>query len=197
MAHVAKAEWTYQVPPAGAPSTGLEEYVVQTASGTTVGKVVTLVRREGDVYVAVERGTPPLTHDLRAIPWRDVERVDHSALTVRLKVDDAAVEGGLELDPDKRTEGDEAEAVRVTELPRELTPDSAPGETTEPSDRPRYLATFALGALGVFSALVLAVAATATEFTWEFALFAIPLVLFVLAGASGYRTFRNPYGPGR
>jgi hypothetical protein len=41
--------------------------------------------------------------------------------------------------------------------------------------------------------LALVVAATATEFTWEFALFAIPLVLLGAALVAAYRVFRNPY----
>ena len=190
---MAKADWSYQVPPAGASSSGLEEYVVEAASGARVGKVMTLVRRDGEVYVVVERGSPPLSHDLRAFPWGDVDRVDHSALTVRLKLAEDAVDGGLKLDPDKGVETGEADAVRVTQLPAELAPSSAPGDTTGPVDRPGYLGAMALGLIGVFSLLVLALLATRVDFTWHFALFAIPLALLALALLSGYRTLRSPY----
>jgi len=35
-----KATWTYQVPPAGADATGLEDYVVETREGEAAGKVI-------------------------------------------------------------------------------------------------------------------------------------------------------------
>jgi hypothetical protein len=190
---VATADWTYQVAPAGSPAAGLEEYVVEAASGTRVGKVTTLLRRGEEVYVAVERGSPPVTHDVRAFPWRDVDRVDHEALTVRLKIPEEDIERALELDPDKGVETEDADAVRVTELPRELAPPSATGETAGPVDRPSYVVAIGLGLLGVFSFLVLAIAATSVDFTWHFVLFAIPVVLIAAAGVTGYRLFRSPY----
>ena len=188
-----RADWTYQVAPAGTPASGLEEYVVEAASGARVGKVTTLLRHDGEVYVAVERGTPPVTHDVRVIPWREVERVDHEGLTVRLSVPEDAVEQSLELDPDKAVETEDAEAVRITQLPAELAPTSAPGDVAGPVDRPTYLVALGLGLLGVFSALVLAIFATTVDFTWHFVLFAIPLGLLAAAGVAAYRVFRNPY----
>lgn len=119
---MAKASWTYEVPGAGTGSVALEEYVVEEASGEPVGKVVTVLERRGDLYVVVERGTPPLTHDLRAVPWDDIERVDHSALTVRLGLAKEAIEETLELDPKKGVKAEDAEAHRVTELPGNFAP---------------------------------------------------------------------------
>src|SRR5215218_7611433 len=121
-----KAPWTYEVPAAGADSVTLEEYVVEDASGEPVGKVMTVLERRGELYVAVERGTPPLAHDLRAVPWRDIERVDHSSLTVRLNLDEEAIEETLELNPKKAVEAESAEAHRLTELPRALRPTTTP-----------------------------------------------------------------------
>jgi hypothetical protein len=62
-----RAPWTYEVPAAGADSVALEEYVVEEASGVPVGKVMTVLERRGDLYVAVEsrkaksaqKGVPP------------------------------------------------------------------------------------------------------------------------------------------
>jgi len=190
---VARADWTYQVAPAGSPAAGLEEYVVEAASGARIGKVTTLLRRGDDVYVAVERGSPPVTHDVRAVPWRDVERVDHEALAVRLKLPEDAVEQALELDPDKGVETEDAEAVRVTELPSELAPPSSTGEVAGPVDRPSYVVSIGLTLLGVFSFLVLAIVATSADFTWHFVLFAIPAVLILAGAVTGYRLFRAPY----
>jgi hypothetical protein len=98
---VAKADWTYQVAPAGVSSEGLEEYVVEAVSGDPVGKVQTLLRRRDELLVAVERGRPPVSHDVRVLTWDEVERVDHDALTVRLRVSEDALDQALELDPDK------------------------------------------------------------------------------------------------
>lgn len=190
---MARADWTYQVAPAGAPSQGLEEYVVTAASGDRVGKVQTLLSRDGDLYLAVERGTPPFSHDVRAIPWSQVAGVEHEALMVRLRVDAAALDETLELDPAKGVEGEDAEARRVTDLPTDLTRSVATGDVTGPVDRPTYALAIALGLLGVFAVFALAVAATAVEFTWHFVLFLVPALLLAAAAVSAYRVFRNPY----
>ena len=188
---MAKADWTYQVAPAGAPAAGLEEYVVEAASGARVGKVTSVLARENEIYVAVERGQPPVTHDVRAVPWRDVERLEHSALTIRLRLSEEALDDALELDPDKGVEDGEAEARRVTELAEELRPSSLPG-APGPVDRPTYVVALALGAVGLFALLVLAIFALTVDFTWHFALFVVPAALLALAGVFAYRTFRSP-----
>ncbi len=182
------------MPPAGAPATGLEEYIVEAAAGARVGKVQTLLRREGELLLAVDRGKPPLTHDVRALPWSAVERVDHEALAVRLRLGEDAVAQALELDPEKGVEDGDADAVRVTELPAELRPSSDPGSPTGPVDRTTYAVTIALGALGLVSLLAVVIALTAEDDPrWVPALFAIPAILFAAAGAAAYRVFRAPY----
>ena len=190
---MARAEWTYQVAPAGAPSEGLDEYVVEAASGERVGKVQTLLRRKGELYLAVERGNPPFAHDVRVVPWSQVARVEHEALTVHLNLPSGALEESLELDPDKGVEKGEAEASRVTELPAEFTRPVATGDASGPVDRPTYGLALGLGLLGLFSLLILVIAATAVEFTWHFVLFLVPAVLLAAAGVSAYRLFRSPY----
>ena len=189
---VAKASWTYEVPGAGTGSVALEEYVVEEASGEPVGKVVTVLERRGDLYVAVERGTPPLTHDLRAVPWEDIERVDHSALTVRLALAKEAIEETLELDPKKGVEAEGAEAHRVTELPAELRRSTTP-DAAGPIDRPLYAVVLGSFALSLLTLLALFIVASRVDFTWHFALLAIPALLFLVSLVSGYRLFRRPY----
>jgi hypothetical protein len=117
---VATAPWTYQVPPAGADSAALEEYVVETASGERIGTVLALLRRDDDELLAVEVGTPPLKRDVRVLLWEDVDGVDHEGLAVRLGIGRDEVEQRLQLDP--RVEGGDAEAVRVAAVPRRLAP---------------------------------------------------------------------------
>ena len=189
---MAKADWTYQVAHAGSPAAGLEEYVVEAASGARVGKVTSVLARGDEIYVAVERGQAPVRHDVRAVPWRDVERLEHSALTIRLRLSEEALDDALELDPDKGVEDGEAEARRVTELPQELRPSSAP-DAPGPVDRPTYVVALALGAGGLFALLVLVIFALAVDFTWHFALFVIPAALLALAAVFAYRSFRSPY----
>ena len=81
---MSRAPWTYELPAAGGETGGLEEYVVYAVDGEPVGKVTVVLEAEDDVYVVVDRGAPPLTHDRRAVPWESVEAVDHSALAVTL-----------------------------------------------------------------------------------------------------------------
>jgi hypothetical protein len=84
--------------------------------------------------------------------------------------------------------------VRVTTLPDDLTSASSPDEPG-PVDRPSYALTLVLGLLGVFAALALVAFATATDFTWQLALFVVPAVLLALAGAFRYRSYRRQSEP--
>jgi hypothetical protein len=190
---VARADWTYQVPAGGAPSAGLEEYLVEASSGERVGKVQTVVRRANVLYVVVERGSPPLTHDLRAVPWEEVENVDHGSLAIRLRMDDESLGRALELNPANKVEDGEADAARVTDLPSDLRRPSVPTPEAGPVDRPTYVAAIGLGALGLFALLVLIIVITAAEAAWLAAFAAVPALLFVAAGILAYRTFRFPY----
>jgi hypothetical protein len=182
------ASWNYEVPPAGADATGLEGYVVETQDGETVGTVVALVALDGERFLVFESGMPPIAKEPRAAPWDDIGDIDHDTLTIRLKTMLAET---LHLDPANEVEGGGADAVRVTELPRELTPRVSPERG--PTDRPTYAGGIVLFALGLVALLALALAASATDFTWEFALVAIPAVLIVLAGVVVYRSWREPY----
>ncbi len=188
---MARADWTYEVAPAGADSAGLEGYVVEASSGDAIGTVRTVLRRGEELYLAVTPGSP-VARETRAVPWADVDGVDHEALTVRLALAPDAFDEALELDPDKAVEGGGADAVRVTDLPADLRPSESPA-APGPTDRPPYLAALGFGLAGVFAVLVLVIAASVVDFDWEFALFAIPAALFALAAVSGWRLLRRPY----
>jgi hypothetical protein len=187
-----QATWTYQVPPAGADASGLEDYLVETRDGRPTGKVVALLERDGERYLAFDAGVPPVAGDRRAVRWEDVDAVDHDTLTVRLRLAERQLAGALELDPAGAVEEGEADALRVTRLPRELTPTAAPG-ARGPVDRASHAGAVGLFGGGLIALLALFVAAAATDFTWEFALFAVPAVLVAAAAIIGYRTFRRPY----
>lgn len=190
---MAKADWTYQVPAAGESHAGLEDYLVETRSGEHIGKVRTLIRRRDELYVVVERGNPPLSRDLRAIPWEQTERVDHDSLGLTLRLDQDELDRALELDPTKGVEGGDAEAQRVTELPPRLRQPSLPGSEAGPVDRPTYVAAIAFFAIGLLAALGLALVITATQEAWLATLAVIPALFFIAAGVSGYRALRSPY----
>lgn len=187
-----KETWTYQVPPAGTDASGLEDYQVETGDGGPAGKVVAVLERGGERYVAFEMGAPPLARERRAVRWEDVESVDHDTLTVRLRLAARELASALELDPGKAVEDGEAEAVRVMQLPREMTPTAEPG-VRGPTDRRSYATGLALFAAALVALLALFVAAAATDFTWAFALFAVPAALILASAIVAYRTFRQPY----
>jgi hypothetical protein len=189
---VTRADWTYQVPEAGTGATGLEDYVVESADGELVGRVIGLLRRDGDVYVAVNRGTPPVTRELRAIPWDAVASVDHADLALRLRLEEPAVGETLELDPANAVEGEDADAVRLTELPPELAASSRPDEPG-PVDRLSYGAALAIGALGFLLLLGLILFASEFELDWKLALFAVPAALLAVSGWLALRVYRAPY----
>jgi membrane protein YdbS with pleckstrin-like domain len=189
---VTKLDRTYQVAPAGAPATGLEEYAVETASGEAVGKVQTLLEGDDGLLLAVELGTPPLTHEVHVVPWRRVEEVDHEALSVRLTVDSGELERAPELDPDRGVETDEADLRRVETLPAEARGNVPPGNVAGPVDRMVLGPSIALGLLGVFAFLAWVIMVTQVrDLSWHWALLAVPLVLIVASGYLAYDAFRN------
>jgi hypothetical protein len=185
-------DWTYQLPPAGDGATGLEDYMVEDADGRHAGKVAAVLRHDDGLFLAVEHGMPPVANELVVVPWDAVQDVDHESLSVRLAVDPDELERAPRLDESRKAEDGDAEATRVTEIPGSQV-GSAPTTAPGPVDRLSYAVPLSLGLLGVFSALVLAIFASGTDFGWEFWLFLIPAGLIALAGVSAYRLFRSPY----
>ena len=183
-----KASRTYEVAPAGEGAAGLEEYLVETKDGEVAGKVVALVDRDGERFLLFDSGTPPIAKERRAARWDDIADIDHDTLAITLRTD---LEKTLDVEPANEVEGEKADAVRVTDLPRELMPRVSPERG--PTDRPTYAGGIVLFALGLIGLLALALAASTTAFTWEFALFAIPTFLFAAAGIVVYRSWREPY----
>jgi hypothetical protein len=190
------APWTYELPLPDAGSEGLEEYEAQAASGEDIGRVVALLRHDGDVYVAVECSRmPPLTHHLHAFLWDEVAEVDHADLRVRLRVPRERIEEvGIELDPGKAVHGPEADAVRVIELPAELTHAvraGAPGPV-ERASLPAAIFFWLLGSLTLLAVIVL----ISIDFEpWKFVFLLVPLAHWAVALAlTGYRLYREPYG---
>jgi hypothetical protein len=200
---VSRAPWTYELPAAGGETGGLEEYVVYAADGEPVGKVTVVLQAEDDLFVVVDRGEPPLTHDRRAVPWEDVESVDHSALAVTLARPASDLDRAPELDPGKAVQPDvgeqqaHADAVRVTRLPEDVMPLTVSAEAPRAADRPfLYGGALGLGLLAVFLVLVGVALVTAGAGAWSLIAFVIASVLGSASLATAYRLWRRPYeGP--
>jgi hypothetical protein len=190
-----EVEWTYQTPPVGADSSGLEEYLVYDANGDTVGKVVTLLRHDDDLFVAVDRGVPPATHDRWAIPLRQVASIDHDALAVHLA---GSPDGALHLRNDRAVQNEDADATRVDQLPTELLPPpSTPHAVAGPEERPYAALAIASWAVTAFSALlVLALISQRHASHWRLGLIAIPVVLALGTSVITVRAWMRSYRRG-
>lgn len=186
-----EAVWTFEIPPATADAAGIEDYQVESAVAEPLGKVKTLLRRNDELFLALEAGIPSLAQRIRAVPWGEIGEIDHDSLTVRLLARADELHRYPVLDAGRAIEGGDANAVRVTEVPgeepRTVSPDE-PGQV----DRPSYLAALVAGLLGAFTALLAVVVITVTDGAWRFAVLAVPVLLIVLGAVLAYRFFRRP-----
>jgi hypothetical protein len=193
---VPRADFTYEIRNLPEEAFGIEDYVVRTADGGSVGTVAGLLERRGELLLAVESGLPPLAESVHVLPWREVESVDHEALAVWLRLEEDAVgRVAIELDPDRAREtGSGAEARRLTDVPTEVAarPEVAPGG---PVDRPPIFVAVGLVLAATFSVLVIAAAATAWETAWLALALVVPAVLAAVAFVVAIRAWRDPYLP--
>jgi hypothetical protein len=193
---VAKAPFTYETRSLDQDPVGVEDYVVRTSDGDSAGTVAALLVRDDERFLVVESGAAPVAPARRALPWSAVERVDHDAVAVWLRLDRSSLEReALELDPELAVEEGEgtAEARRVDETPVDLIPSARSGTQTGPVDRPLWANLLALFAAFAFSVLVTVVVITFTgDNTWAL-LFLVPAALAVALAAVGYRMYRSPY----
>lgn len=185
-----KADWTFEIPPATADAAGIEDYEVESAVAEPLGKVKTLLRRNNELYLALEAGIPPLVQRIRAVPWDQIGEIDHDSLTVRLLARADELHRYPVLDAGRAMEGGDAEAVRVTEVPDEPRPVSP--DESGPVDRASYLAALVAGLLGAFTTLLAVVVITVTDGAWRFAVLVVPALLVVASAVLAYRFFRRP-----
>jgi hypothetical protein len=197
-----KASWTYEQPPGGEGAVGLEDYIVYTAEENAAGKVTSLLRRQDELYLVVDQGAPPLTHDRRAVPWAHVRDVDHAALAVNLSLSASELDRMPELDPGLAVEPHPSEehpgaaARRVTDLPPEADPAPASPDARGPEDRSvLYAASLGLGLFAVLGLLgVVALVSVSGGDLVPF--FLVPIALGALSLFLGYKLWRRPYeGP--
>jgi hypothetical protein len=187
---VREADWTFEIPPAAADAAGIEDYKVESAVAEPLGKVKTLLRRDNELYLALEAGIPPLVQRIRAVPWDEIGEIDHDSLTVRLLARADELHRYPVLDAGRAVEGGDAEAVRVTEVPDEPIPVSP--DEPGPVDRPSYLAALVAGLLGAFTTLLAVVVITVTDWAWRFSVLVVPALLVVAGAVLAYRFFRRP-----
>jgi hypothetical protein len=181
---------TFEVPPGGADAAGLEDYGVELRGGERLGTIVDSVAEGDRRWLVVETGVPPLKRDRRAIPWSEIQDVDHDALLVTVAASTAQTFPRL---PEAGRE-DEAPARRVTESPD--APRYVPtGDVAGPTDRNTLLfgalASFALGLLTLLALIGLPSRRGDHELVWG--ALALPVVLLLAAGILGYRLWRDPY----
>jgi hypothetical protein len=186
---------TFEVPPGGSDSAGLEDYGVELRGGERIGTIVGSVEEDGQRWLVVETGLPPVKRDRRAIPWSEIEHVDHDALVVTVA---ASAAGNFTRFSEAGREDDAAPAQRVTESPDE--PSYVPtGDVAGPADRNALLfgalASFALGLLTLLAIVALLSRRGDHGLVW--AALVVPVVLLLAAGIMGYRLWRDPYERGR
>jgi len=196
---MAKADFSYEVRKLPTDPTWIEEYVVRTSDGDSVGTVAAVLERAGgERLLVIEAGAPPVKPVQRAVHWDEIDRIDHDAVAVWLNLDGGSFERqALELDPDKAVEeGDgDPEARRLSEAPAEEIPDAQTGAIRGPVDRTDWWKAFAVFAATVFTVLLATlVVYFSGDNIWAL-LYLVPAALAAVAAALGYRAYRNPYEP--
>jgi hypothetical protein len=191
------AGWSYELPPTGAASEGVQDYEVQSADEKHLGVAVDVVRRDDSTFLLLDAGRmPPLSHRRIAVRWQDVTDIDHELLVVSLSLSRADLdEHALALDAGKAVHGPGAQAVRATGFDTAIV--SGLGREAE---RPVIEPGYALLPIVLVVGAIYSVFVTITVWIfrgvgpWQYALLALPLVLTVLAIAlEGYRFYRAPH----
>jgi hypothetical protein len=189
---MARADWTYELPPATGDSVWLEEYLVYDADGSSVGRVFAVLEHEGRRWLGVEREPLPTRHDRRAVPFGAIAELDHENTAVHLTLGPDEIEETLELDPENGMEqGGEARrvtSIRLVELPPR--PDRS---GRAPVDRGLVLGAGLLalfGVLGLWAVFVLWGTGTAST---ALPLLAVPGLLFGAAAFLAWRARSQPW----
>lgn len=189
---MARADWTYELPPGTGDSVWLEEYLVYDRDGEPGGKVFAVLEHAGRRWLGIERSHLPARHDRRAIPYDAVERVDHDNLAVHLSLGAEQLDRSLELDPAQGVEQG-GEARRVVEVPPAELP--RPRDAGAPGPVDRLVASVATIA-GLFGTLALLAVFTfwgTANSTDALPYFAVPGVLLGGSALLAYRAWSRPW----
>ncbi|HET9213401.1 MAG TPA: hypothetical protein VFN93_01510 [Gaiellaceae bacterium] len=182
--------WTYELPPAGAPDVGIEQYQVAVPDGG-VWKAAVLLAHEDDLYVAAAPSGVALARHLVAIPWEAVARVDHDELMIHVR----SLDNAVELDPGRAVENERAEARRVPGLPPGVASSQATGDVAGPRDRLPLFLGLGAAAAGFVALLGVIALVTAADDARLLLLLVLPGALLLAGVWLSIAAWRRPYAP--
>jgi hypothetical protein len=189
---MARADWTYELPPVTGDSVWLEEYLVYDCDGEPAGKVFAVLERDGQQWLGIEREHFPFVHDRRVVPFDEIRETDHENLAVHLALNTDEIESALELDPDKGVEQGGA-ARRVVDVPPAELPRLRDAGAPGPVDRVVTLAAPLCVLFATISLLAVFIFWGGSNSSDALPYFAVPGVLFAVAGLLGYRAWSRPW----
>lgn len=191
---MARADWTYELPPATGDSVWLEEYLVYDRDGAPAGKVFAVLEHEGRRWLGVEREPWPARHDRRAVPFDAISDLDHENLAVHLSLTRDRLDEALELDPGKGVEEGGA-ARRIAEVPPRERPPARDAGAPGPVDRLTNIAAALLALVGMLALLGVfvfwGIGGSSSVLPW----FALPGVLLLGSGLLALRAWARPWTP--
>ena len=189
---MARADWTYELPPVTGDSVWLEEYLVYDRDGAPAGKVFAVLERDGECYLGIEREHLPLAHDRRAVPLDAVAGTDHENLALHLSLSAEELDRALELDPGRGVEQG-GDATRISDVPRAAVPPPRDAGAPGPVDRPQIVVAPLILICGLVTLLGAIALYGANPSTGRVYYFAIPVAFFVVSGIVAYRAWSLPW----
>jgi hypothetical protein len=189
---MARADWTYELPPVTGDSVWLEEYLVYDSDGEPVGKVFAVLEHEGRRWLGIEREHLPVRHDRRVVPFEAIRETDHENLAVHLSLSAAEVYEALELDPAKGVEQGGA-ARRITRVPPAELPRRRDAGAAGPVDRGVAVAAPLAALFGTLALLAVFVFWGADNSPDALPYFAVPGALFAASLLLAYRAWGRPW----
>jgi len=189
---VARADWTYELPPVTGDSVWLEEYLVYDRDGEPAGKVFAVLEHEGRRWLGIEREHLPARRDRRVVPFDAIRETEHENLAVYLSLSGEEIEDALELDPGKGVEQGGA-AKRVTDVPQAELPPRRDAGAPGPVDRAVTIVAPTAALFGTLALLGVFTFWGASNSTDALPYFAVPGALYALAAVLGYRAWSRPW----
>jgi hypothetical protein len=190
---MARAAWTYELPPVTGDGVWLEEYLVYDGDGASVGRVFAVLEHEGSRWLGIEREPLPTRSDRRVVPFEAIGEIDHENTAVHLTLEPREIESTLELDPGNGVEQG-GEAQRVTRIPPvELPPRRAPSRARGPVDRGVALGAALLALFGVLALWAVFVFWGSRNASTALPFLGVPGLLFGAAAFLGHRARSQPW----
>jgi hypothetical protein len=189
---MARAPWTYELPPVTGDSVWLEEYLVYDRDGSPVGRVFAVLEHEGSRWLGIEREPLPTRSDRRVVPFEAIAELDHENTAVHLTLEPGEIESALELDPGNGVEQG-GEAQRVTRIRLLELPPRRDRQPRDPVDRGLALGAGLLALFGVLALWAVFVLWGSRNASTALPLLAVPGLLFGAAAFLGYRARSQPW----